>query len=183
DGAVYAWKGIPYAAPPTDDLRWRPPTAPACWTDEKMTIAFGPMCPQLDGIGQVVGDEDCLTLNVWAPPAATAAPVLVFIHGGGNLTGTVSDPLYDGAQLAAQTGALVVTLEYRLGALGFFANPSLDVESAANVSGNYGILDQIAALAWVQANIAGFGGAPDRVLLFGESAGAQDTLVHVASPL
>jgi para-nitrobenzyl esterase len=183
DGSVYAWKGIPYAAPPIGDLRWKPPVAPACWTDEKVTTAFGPVCPQLDDSGQVTGDEDCLTLNVWAPTGATAAPVLVFIHGGGNTAGSASDAIHDGAQLAAQTGAVVVSFEYRLGALGFFANPALDAESSAHVSGNYGILDQIAVLSWVQANIAGFGGARDHVMLFGESAGAQDTLVHVASPL
>jgi para-nitrobenzyl esterase len=183
EGAVYAWKGIPYAAPPTGDLRWQPPAQPACWTDERMTTAFGAQCPQLDTSGNVVGDEDCLTLNVWAPATASSAQVMVFIHGGGNVQGSASDALYDGAQLAQQTGAVVVTLDYRLGALGFFANAALDAESSRGISGNYGILDQIAALQWVHDNIAGFGGAPAHVMLFGESAGGQDTLVHVASPL
>jgi para-nitrobenzyl esterase len=183
DGGVYVWKGIPYAAPPLGDLRWRPPAPPACWTEERAATALGPMCPQRDADGEVVGDEDCLTLNVWAAEAATAAPVLVFLHGGGNVVGSASDPLYDGAALAASTGALVVTLEYRLGALGYFASAELDAERPEHVSGNYGILDQIAALGWVQTNIAGFGGDPGRVLLFGESGGAQDALIHVASPL
>ncbi|HUJ60836.1 MAG TPA: carboxylesterase family protein [Kofleriaceae bacterium] len=184
DGSVYAWKGIPYAAPPVGDLRWKAPTAPSCWTDARQTTAFGAQCPQVDSTsGQVVGDEDCLTLNVWAPTAASGAPVMVFIHGGGNTQGTASDPTYDGAALATATGAVVVTFDYRLGALGFFANAGLDAESPQHVSGNYGILDQIAALTWVKTNIAGFGGAPGRVMVFGESAGAQDTLIHVASPL
>lgn len=183
DGAVMSWKGIPYAAPPIGDLRWRPPVPASCWATERVTTTFGAVCPQLNQAGEVVGDEDCLTLNVWAPSVATGAPVMVFIHGGGNVAGSGTDPMYDGAALAMTTGAVVVTFEYRLGALGFFASPALDAERTEHVSGNYGILDQIAALAWVKANIAGFGGAPDRVLLFGESAGAQDTLIHVASPL
>jgi len=180
---VWSWKGIPYAAPPTADLRWRAPAPPACWTEERATTAFGAMCPQLDSNGVVVGEEDCLTLNVWAPDGATDAPTMVFIHGGGNTLGSTSDPLYDGAALAKKTGAVVVTLEYRLGALGYFANPALDAESEHHVSGNYGILDQIEALKWVKTNIAGFGGSSAHVLLFGESAGGQNTLIHVASPL
>ena len=182
DGAVFAWKGIPYAAPPIGDLRWRPPQPAACWTEERMTTSFGPQCPQRDDDGNPVGDEDCLTVNVWAPTAASDAPVLFFIHGGGNTGGTASDPLYDGAALATATGAVVVTVEYRLGALGFYASPDLDAEQPEHISGNYGFLDQIAALTWVRDNIAGFGGAPGRVLVFGESAGGQDTLVHVSSP-
>ena len=183
EGSVLSWKGIPYAAPPIGDLRWRPPVAASCWTTERVTTTFGAVCPQLTDAGEVEGNEDCLTLNVWAPSAATSAPVMVFIHGGGNIQGAGSDPTYDGAALAMKTGAVVVTFDYRLGALGFFASSALDAERTEHVSGNYGILDQIAALAWVKANITGFGGAPDRVLLFGESAGAQDTLIHVASPL
>ena len=184
DGAVFAWKGIPYAAPPIGERRWRPPEPAPCSSEELATTAFKPQCPQVDdATGQVVGDEDCLSLNVWSPVAAAGAPVLVFVHGGGNTNGTASDPLYDGTTLATATGAVVVTVEYRLGALGFYASADLDAERPEHVSGNYGILDQIAALAWVRDNIAGFGGAPDRVLLFGESAGGQDTLVHVASPL
>jgi para-nitrobenzyl esterase len=182
-GGVYAWKGIPYAAPPTGALRWQPPQPAACWTDALSTTTLGAECPQLGSDGSVEGDESCLTLNVWAPSNATNAPVMVFIHGGGNTQGSASDPVYDGSQLAANAQAVVVTIEYRLGALGFFANAALDAESPHQTSGNYGILDQIAALQWVKSNIAGFGGAPDHVLLIGESAGAQDTFIHVASPL
>jgi para-nitrobenzyl esterase len=183
DLGVWAYRGIPYAAPPVGDLRFRPPEPHACWPDELAATTLGPACPQPDKSGNVIGHEDCLTLNVWAPSGASDAPVLVFIHGGGNTQGTASDPLYDGAALAARTSAVVVTLDYRLGALGFLAHQSLNAESARGVSGNYGILDQIAALRWVQANIAGFGGSPQRVLLFGESAGGVDTLIHVVSPL
>ncbi len=183
-GTTYAYLGIPYAAPPTGALRWQPPAPAACWTDERPATAYGPMCLQRSDDGTtVIGDEDCLTLNVWSPDGAANAPVMVFIHGGGNTGGSASDAFYDGAALAEHAGAVVVTLEYRLGALGFYASAALDAERAEHVSGNYGILDQIAALRWVQTNIAAFGGAPDQVMLFGESAGAQDTLIHVASPL
>lgn len=179
--ALWVWKGIPFAAPPTGDLRFRPPAPVVPWDGTRAATEFGPPCPQLRD-GAPIGDEDCLTLNVWAPEAAASAPVLVWIHGGGNVQGTASDPIYDGAMLAARTGSVVVTIEYRLGALGFFAHDALDAERQPRVSGNYGILDQQAALRWVQANVAAFGGDPSRVLLFGESAGAQDTLVHVTSP-
>jgi para-nitrobenzyl esterase len=182
-GNLYAWKGIPYAAPPIGALRWQPPQPAACWTDALAATAFGPECPQLGSNGSVEGDENCLTLNVWAPSDASNAPVMVFIHGGANTQGTASDPVYDGAQLATTAHAVVVTLDYRLGALGFFANAALDAEQPQHISGNYGVLDQIAALEWVKANISGFGGSPEHVLLFGESAGAQDVFVHVASPL
>jgi para-nitrobenzyl esterase len=182
-GSTWAFKGIPYVMPPVGALRWKPPAPVACWHDERQTTSFGPSCPQRDGNGDVVGDEDCLYLNVWAPDDAAGAPVLVFIHGGGNTQGSASETLYDGEALATRTHSIVVTFDYRLGALGFFAHPDLDKESATSTSGNYGILDQIAALRWVQANIGAFGGSPAHVLLFGESAGGQDTLVHVASPL
>ena len=183
-GSTWAWKGLPYAAPPTGSLRFRAPEPAACWAGEFQASGYGPKCPQLEGEpAAVVGDEDCLTLNVWANEGASGAPVLVFVHGGGMVTGTASDILYDGVELAARTGSVVVTVEYRLGALGFLASPELNAESPNAVSGNYGILDQIAALKWVKANIAGFGGDPLRVLLFGESAGGQSVLIHVASPL
>lgn len=180
-GTMWSWKGIPYAAPPVGDLRWKPPVEPACWNGEKTTTAFGPACPQATDGTTVSGNEDCLSLAVWAADGAKDAPVLVFIHGGSNLVGSASS--HDGAELAARSGAVVVAMEYRLGALGFFAHPQLDAESPNKVSGNYGILDQRAALQWVQANIQGFGGDPKKVVLFGQSAGAEDTLVHIASPL
>jgi para-nitrobenzyl esterase len=148
------------------------------------------VCPQLDANMSFVGSEDCLTLNVWTPSAAPAQPlpVLVFLHGGGNTQGSSSATsngvyLYDGEHVAEKGDVVVVTLNYRLGVLGFFAHTSLDAESADQVSGNYGILDQIAALGWVKRNISAFGGDPARVLVFGESAGAVDTCVQVASPL
>jgi len=148
-----------------------------------MATTFGPNCPQLKSdTGEIVGDEDCLTLNVWAPDGVTHAPVMFFIHGGGNTIGAASDPMYDGADLEKRTGSIVVTVEYRLGALGFFAHAGLNAESADGVSGNYGILDQIAALQWVKTNITSFGGDPAHVLVFGESAGGQDTQIHIASP-
>jgi para-nitrobenzyl esterase len=182
-GAVWAWKGIPYAAPPVGALRWKPPAETPCWSGERDATALGPKCTQVSPEGSVVGQEDCLTLNVWAPDGAKDAPVLVYIHGGSNLDGSASNPTFDGTELATRAGVVVVTLEYRVGPFGFFSHASLDAESPLHVSGNYGILDQIAALKWVQANIAGFGGAPAKVMLFGQSAGAEDTLVHVASPL
>jgi para-nitrobenzyl esterase len=183
-GATWSWKGIPYAAPPVGALRFRPPRPASCWSGERVATAYGPRCPQVDpATTQVVGDEDCLTLNVWANEGLAAAPVLVFLHGGGNAAGSASDPLYDGEKLAAATGAVVVTLEYRIGALGFFAHAALNAESEHGVSGNYGLLDQIAALAWVRDNAAAFGGAPDHVMVFGESAGGVDAMALLVSPL
>jgi para-nitrobenzyl esterase len=181
-GPVWAWRGLPYAAPPLGALRWRPPEAPACWADTRRFERFGPKCPQLTEDGAYEGDEDCLTLNVWAPAGGAARPVWVFLHGGGNTVGAASEPLYDGALAAAEQGLVVITVQYRLGALGFFSHPALDAERAERVSGNYGLLDQQAALRWVRDNVAAFGGDPAKVLLFGESAGAQDTLAHFVSP-
>lgn len=180
---TYAWLGLPYAAPPVGRLRWAPPEPTACWADERSFTTLGQVCPQEAMDGTISGTEDCLTLNVWARGAATGAPVMVFIHGGGNKQGTAHTALYDGQVLAAEQGVVVVVINYRLGALGFFAHDALDRESAHGVSGNYGILDQQAALRWVQDNIAAFGGDPARVLVFGESAGAQDALIHLVSPL
>ncbi|HEY0195896.1 MAG TPA: carboxylesterase family protein, partial [Kofleriaceae bacterium] len=116
-------------------------------------LTFGPVCPQLDDTRAYTGSESCLQLNVWSPPSPTARPVMVWIHGGGNAAGTATDPLYDGRRLAEAGGAVVVTVNYRLGQLGFLAHPSFDA-----ASGNYGTLDLVQALSWVQANIAAFGG-------------------------
>jgi para-nitrobenzyl esterase len=182
--------GIPYAAPPSGALRWRPPIAPPPWQAPRDVTSYGSQCPQLDSQTQMaVGDEDCLYLNVWAPHAtAPPRPVLVFVHGGGHFQGAASEQqngvrLYDGQYLSEHGDVVVVTLNYRLGALGFLAQPLLTKEALSATTGNYGILDQLAALKWVKANIASFGGDPSRVLLFGESAGAFDTCVHLASPL
>lgn len=183
------FRGIPYAAPPVGSLRWREPqSAPP--QDRLEATAFGPACIQPVSAAQDAAfgptgpqSEDCLTLNVWAPEAAPAArlPVMVWIHGGGYVSGTGSLSAYDGSTLAQQ-GAVVVTLNYRLGALGFFSHPALQAEAPSGPL-NFGILDQIAALKWVQANIAAFGGDPDNVTIMGESAGAQSVLVLFASPI
>src|SRR4051812_15983551 len=188
---TWAYRGIPFAAPPVGALRWQPPAAPSCWTAPLAASAFGNACVQLDGSGVVVGNEDCLTLNVWAPSSATPAsalPVLFFVHGGGNTQGGSGEErngvfLYDGSLLAARTNSIVVTFNYRLGPMGWLAHSALAAESAMHVAGNYGTLDQIAALRFVAGSIAAFGGDPARVLLFGESAGAQDTCTLLTSPL
>jgi para-nitrobenzyl esterase len=177
-GQVRVFKGIPYAAPPVGNLRWREPQPAARWSGVKTAIDFGPACPQAERT-QVVGErivkssEDCLTLNVWAPvnPAGRHVPVMVWIHGGGFTQGAGSLSPYDGEALARR-GAVVVTFNYRLGPLGFFAHPALTREGGHDASGNYGLLDQVAVLRWVKANIRGFGGSPEHVTVFGESAGA-----------
>ncbi|MDI1475118.1 carboxylesterase family protein [Polyangium sp. y55x31] len=193
EGASWVYLGIPYAAPPTGDLRWKPPELAACWEGVRDASAFGAKCPQIDEKTKApTGDEDCLSLNVWAPDVTADSaplPVLFFVHGGGNIQGGSSEtlaggaPIYNGQDLAESQKAVVVTINYRLGALGFLALPELAAESPNKASGNYGLQDQIAALKWVQKNIAAFGGDPKRVLLFGESAGALDTLTLMASPL
>jgi len=180
-GATYAYLGISYAAPPTGALRFAPPAAPACPSDEVAATAIGPECPQLADDNTFGGSEDCLHLNVWAPAAAEAPrAVMVFVHGGGNVSGSAGDAVYAGDRLATAGDAIVVTLDYRLGQLGFIDHASLAAEN--NAAGNYGLLDQIAALQWVHANIAAFGGDPANVTLFGESAGGRDTCSLVAAP-
>ena len=179
-----SWLGIPYVQPPVGDLRFAPPTEVQCADELLVGDQFGPVCPQLDD-GDAIGDEDCLQLNVWAPDGAVNAPVLVFVHGGGNTQGSTTVggdtyQLYGGGELMDRYGAVVVTLNYRLGALGFLAHEALSAEQGQ--SGNYGLMDQQAALRWVQENIGAFGGDPSRVLLFGESAGAVNTCSHIASP-
>jgi len=184
---VAVFKGIPYAAPPTGLLRWRPPAVPAPWTGTRSAQAFGPACPQ-PRIPPPVGvegatSEDCLTLNVWQPQGADPKlPVMVWIHGGGFVFGSGSQALYAGAELARR-GVVVVTLNYRLGALGFLSHPALSREQAGGALGNYGLLDQIAALQWVRRNIASFGGDPGNVTIFGESAGGIAVQALMTSPL
>lgn len=192
---VVAYKGIPYAKPPTGDLRWRPPVPASAWEGVRDARKFGHAClqPPYPPTSVYFGDiatpsEDCLTLNVWAPsgakklPVSRGIPVMVWIHGGALLRGGSSEPLYDGVKMAQQ-GIVVVSINYRLGLLGFFAHPALSAESAQRVSGNYGLLDQIEALRWVRDNIAEFGGDPSQVTIAGESAGGLSVIALLASPL
>lgn len=181
---TWHWLGVPFAAAPVGALRWRPPAPPACAPSVRLASAVGPVCPQLEADGGYVGDENCLTLNVWSKEGAADAGVMVFIHGGGNLTGAASsnNGLYSGQDLAERSNVVVVSINYRLGALGYFAHTQLNNESDAGVSGNYGILDQQAALRWVRDNIRAFGGNPNQVMVFGESAGAQNTAIQLVAP-
>lgn len=186
---VNAFLGIPFAAPPVDALRWQPPLSPTPWAGELDATTWPLPCPQKDE-GSFFGEEDCLYLNVWAPEGAEEGllPVLFFIHGGGNVSGSTSvvqagTHLYEGDNLARRGGVVVVTTQYRIGALGYLVHPALDVESARGLSGNYGLLDQQAGLRWVQSNIGAFGGDSERVLVFGESGGATDTMMQLVSPL
>src|ERR1700733_1507882 len=167
---VRFFKGIPYAAPPVGDLRWRAPKPAAHWEGTRQADQFGPVCMQ--GGGNQKMSEDCLYLNVWTgAQASEKRPVMVWIYGGGYNTGSGSQPMYDGEALARK-GAVVVTLNYRLGVFGFFSYPELTKESDRRGAANFGVMDSIAALQWVQRNIARFGGDPKHVTIFGESAGA-----------
>jgi para-nitrobenzyl esterase len=180
---VTTFLGVPYAAAPVGDLRWRAPRPVAPWTGIKPATAFAPVCRQTVSWVTEPQSEDCLYLNVWTPAAAdkTKLPVMVWIHGGGFFGGSGSQPLFDGAQLVRRD-VIVVTLNYRLGVFGFFAHPELTAESPDHASGNQGLLDQIAALKWIQRNIAGLGGDPKRVTIMGESAGGVSVAILVASP-
>jgi para-nitrobenzyl esterase len=184
-GAVRAFLGIPFAAPPVGALRWQPPQPAAPWSGVRDAAKFGPDPMQAPGAvlrGPRI-DEDCLTLNVWTPAKpGEKLPVMVWLFGGGFTAGSGSTPRTDGAALAAK-GVVVVTVNYRVGVLGFLAHPELTAESPHRASGNYGLLDQIAALAWVRDNVAGFGGDPGKVTLFGVSAGGACVSLLLASPL
>ena len=180
ESGLRVFKGIPYATPPLAALRWKRPLPPASWTGTRRATEFGASCIQPARVEPQ--SEDCLYLNVWAPMAARNAPVMVWIHGGGYLNGSASLPFYHGDSLA-RLGAVVVTINYRLGILGFLAHPQLSRETREHVSGNYGLLDQIAALQWVRDNIAAFGGDPRNVTIFGESAGAGSVSCLLFSPL
>jgi para-nitrobenzyl esterase len=168
----------PYAAPPVGALRWQPPQPAASWPGVRAATQFGPHCPQLAGpFGEASTSENCLYLNVFTPAAGADHPVMVWIHGGALVSGESND--YDPTALV-EHGVTVVTINYRLGALGFLAHPAL--ADASGQSGDYGLMDQQAALRWVQRNIANFGGDPRNVTVFGESAGGLSTLSQVASP-
>ncbi len=189
ESGVRAFKGVPFAAPPIGDLRWRAPQPVKNWTGVRQAHDFGPRAMQLpifsdmqfrsDGVS-----EDCLYLNVWTPAksATDALPVLVYFYGGGLVAGDGSEYRYDGESLARR-GIVTLTVNYRLGKLGFFSHPELTRESPHKASGNYGFLDQAAALQWVQKNIAAFGGDPKRVTIAGESAGSYSVSAQMASPL
>ena len=178
-GVVISWKGIPYAAPPIGDLRWRVPQPVKAWAGVKEANRFGPACMQTDPVPK---SEDCLTLNVWRPAKLSPRPlpVMVWIHGGAMVHGGAA--MYPFEAMATK-GVMIVSMNYRLGRLGFFAHPALGAESPGDVRGNYGFMDQVAALRWVQSNIAAFGGDPDQVTIFGESAGGGSVLAHLVSPL
>lgn len=184
-GGVYRFLGIPFARPPLGDLRWKAPVEPMSWDSILETKSFAPVCPQKrfdpgNANGEIVGNEDCLYLNIWTPQIQVGRlPVLVFIHGGGNQQGGAADfkagtYMFDGNNMAQRGSCVVVTLQYRLGPLGFMVHGGLEAENQQHVSGNYAIMDQILALKWVKDNIAKFGGDPEKVMIFGESAGGVD---------
>jgi para-nitrobenzyl esterase len=188
DGKVEAFLGIPYAAPPVGDLRWKPPMRPAKWKGARKATEFGSRCMQTrvfdDMIFRDPGiSEDCLFLNVWTPTKRSGKlPVMVWVYGGGFVAGATSEPRQDGTNLAKE-GVVVVSMNYRLGIFGFFAHPDLARESGRNAAGNYGLLDQVAALEWVKRNVAAFGGDPGNVTIFGESAGSFSVSELMASPI
>jgi len=189
DDQVCSFKGVPFAAPPVGPLRWKPPQPVPSWTGVRKAIDFAPRPMQ----GRIFNDmvfrdkgpsEDCLYLNIWLPKhhGPGKLPVMVWIFGGGFIAGSTSEARQDGGNLARK-GMIVVSVGYRLGVFGFFAHPELAAESGHDASGNYGLLDQVAALQWVKANIAAFGGDPDNVTIFGESAGSFSVSALMASPL
>jgi para-nitrobenzyl esterase len=188
-GQLHVFRGIAYAQPPVGPLRWKPPQPLARVPDTRDATQFGPACIQpvattanlYAPATPLPMSEDCLTLNIWAPAAARGAPVFFWIHGGSLWTGSGRESLYDGTRLA-ERGIVVVTINYRLGALGYLAHPQLSAESPQGVSGNYGLLDQIEALKWVKRNIGAFGGDPTNVTIAGESAGGLSVLYLMTSP-
>lgn len=195
-GGSHAWLGVPFAAPPIGDLRWRAPRPPQSWPEPKPALASGSPCPQIatslvgasqDQLGKPYGEEDCLYLNIWRPADAApgSRPVMVWIHGGGNSIGHGGSPSYSGAKLAETHGVVLVSVNYRLGPIGWFSHAALKTEvgTEADHSGNYGTLDLIRALQWTRDNIKAFGGDPTNVTIFGESAGGVNVLTMMASPL
>lgn len=190
DASIGVFRGIPFAQPPVGNLRWRAPQDLASWTGVRQATTFGAACWQsysddafVWSRGEFPRSEDCLHLNIWQPEKTGAtAPVMVWFHGGAHTGGFAHVELFDGTELARQ-GVVVVTVNYRLGPWGFLAHPALAEESEQNSTGNYGLMDKIAALKWVQKNIQGFGGNPDNVTIFGQSAGSSSVCALMASPL
>ena len=196
---TYAWKGVPFAKPPVGDLRWQPPLAPVAWSGERDATRFGNACLQMgrlygpgannrfdntigETLGTPVGNEDCLTLNIWRPAnTQDNLPVLLFLHGGSAISGYTADPVYDGAALARSANAVVVTANYRLDVLGFLQMPQLH-GGADPYTGNYALLDNVQALTFIQRNIAKFGGNAGNVTLMGQSAGAINALALLTAP-
>ncbi|HVN93308.1 MAG TPA: carboxylesterase family protein [Terracidiphilus sp.] len=188
EGDLHVFKGIPYALPPIGSLRWRPPSPMPRWSGVRQATDFGPICfqpvsptPTIYTWTPAPMSEDCLTLNIWAPTGAHKAPVFFWIHGGALTTGSSRDDLYDGTKLAGQD-IVVVSLNFRLGVLGWLAHPELSKESPLGVSGNYALLDLIQGLKWVQQNISAFGGDPSNVTIAGESSGGLSVMYLMASP-
>ena len=185
---IAVFKGMPYAVPPVGNLRWHAPQPAAHWSGIRPAVTFGAACVQPTGAANLSGDpgpisEDCLTLNVWTPWRTRRAPLVVWIHGGGHRFGASSQPYYDGAAFA-RDGVVFVSLNYRLAGLGFFAHPALTKEAGPRTPlGNYGLLDQMAALRWVQRNAAAFGGDPRNVTIVGESSSAVDAQALMAIPV
>ncbi len=199
---TYAWLGVPFAQPPVGALRWAPPVDPAPWTGTRTATQFGHGCAQggryfspapndaayglavREGFGKPVGDEDCLTLNIWRPADnQTKLPVIFFIHGGSNISGYSADPIYDGQALAKKANAVVVTVNYRVGVLGWLDLPQLKTGDAPTDSGDFALLDQQQALKFVQGNIDAFGGDAGNVTVMGQSAGAVNVWALLVSPL
>jgi para-nitrobenzyl esterase len=188
EGGVSVYKGVPFAAPPVGNLRWHPPSPVAAWPGTRKADVFAPACIQdsvsMPGETPPTVSEDCLYLNVWTPAKSSREhlPVIVWIYGGGYISGSSSMPLYWGDRLAHK-GVIVVTIPYRLGPLGFLAHRELTRESPHHSSGNYGLMDQIAALEWIQQNIAAFGGDPKNITIAGQSSGSISVSILMASPL
>jgi para-nitrobenzyl esterase len=189
DHTVRMFKGIPFAVPPVGELRWKPPEPPASWKGIRKADKFGSPCLQTDVFGDIYfrdaqPSEDCLSLSIWIPAQRTTGklPVIVWFYGGGFVAGSNSEPRYDGENLARK-GVIIVSPNYRLGVFGFFSHPELTKESDHHASGNYGLLDQVAALHWVVSNIAAFGGDVHNITIAGESAGSQSVSALMASPL
>jgi len=189
DHSVRIFKGIPFAAPPLGDLRWKAPQPAPSWSGVRQADKFGSACLQTNVFGDIYfrdkqPSEDCLNLNIWIPskPATAKLPVIVWFYGGGFVAGSNSEPRYDGENLAKK-GAIIISPNYRLGIFGFFSHPELTKESGVNGSGNYGLLDQVAALQWVVKNISAFGGDPHNITIAGESAGSFSVSALMASPL